>query len=59
MTPKQTSEIKPRIAEDRVNRTRMTRMWLIFADILFVLSAPIHSDLCHPRSIPILQYGAL
>src|SRR5215813_7052865 len=35
----------------------MTLMRLIFADILFVLSAPIHRYPCHPRSIPILRHG--
>jgi arylsulfatase A-like enzyme len=35
----------------------MTRMRRIFADILFVSSAPIRSDPSHPRSIPILRHG--
>ena len=44
------------VRKTRVNRTRMTR---IFADILFVLSAPIRSDLCNPRSIPTVRHGTL
>jgi hypothetical protein len=47
------------VRKTRVNRTRMTRMRRIFADILFVLSAPIRSDLCNPRSIPIFRHGTL